>query len=153
MLATLRRRLGLLVLPLLVAGAACGGDDPTGPDSGVDQLVGSWSATSMTVTNDANPSQSADLIEEGASFTINVQPSGQYTASLTFLGFPSTEIGFLRVEGNEIVFTREFPSAETSRAEFVLSGNQITLRGPTEFDFNGDSSGEAATLESVLIRQ
>lgn len=144
------RRAAATALAFFVA--ACGGDDATGPSADVDILVGDWSAIELTVINDADPSQTADLIETGATFTINVQESGQYTATLTFLGFPSTEIGFLRIDGDEIVFTREFPSADTSRATFRISGNRITLEGDTEFDFDGDSQGDPATLRSVLER-
>ena len=132
---------------------ACGGDDGVGPTSNVAPLVGDWSAVALVVTSNLDPERSVDLVDSGASFSINVQPSGQYTATLVAFGFPSTEIGTLRIEGDEIVFTREFPSNETSRAEFTISGNQVTLRGATEFDFDLNGTNQPSTLVSTLVRQ
>lgn len=103
----------------------------------------------------ADPDRTADLLLSGASFSINVQPSGQYTAVLTVLGFPQTEIGILSVDGGELVFNRQHPSSDTSRATYELldGGSKVRLSGPTEFDFDGDQVGEPSTLLTELGRR
>jgi hypothetical protein len=47
--------------------AGCGDDDPTDVDQGLtlDDLVGSWISTSVTFTNNANPSETFDLVAAG----------------------------------------------------------------------------------------
>ena len=149
--------LRFLLVPILasVAFASCGGDEVTGPGQEIDALVGDWVAQKLEVTLVADPTRTADLLESGASFSINVQPSGQYTAVLTILGFPQTEIGFLEVDGNELVFKRQHPSSDTSRADYSLldGGSRVRLNGATEFDFDGDQIGEPSTLLTELVRR
>jgi len=132
---------------------ACGEKDPVTVNPDVSPLVGDWAATSMVVTSVANPEVSQDIIQLGASFTINVQPSGQYTAILIFAQQTSTEIGFLSVSGNVVTMDRTFPNTETSTATYTLTGSRLTLDGDTEYDFNGDKTAEDATAHIVLERQ
>ncbi len=149
--------LRMLLLPVLALTTitACGGGEVTGPGQGIQALVGDWVAQKLEVTMVADPTRTADLLESGASFSINVQPSGQYTAVLTILGFPQTEIGFLEIDGNELVFVRQHPSPDTSRAQYSLldGGSRVRLTGPTEFDFDGDQVGEPSTLLTELVRR
>ena len=149
-----RTRAGLARLALLwaaVLATACGGDGKvTGPEPSVAPLVGDWAASAMVVTSLANPDVAPDLIQLGASFTLNVQPSGQYTAILLYARQASTEIGFLSVSGNVVTMARTFPSAATSSALFTLEGNDLTLDGDTEFDFNLDGTPEPALAHLEL---
>ncbi len=138
---------------VLVLGA-CGGDS-SGPDGGGSVagpgfMVGDWIATALVVTSQINPAVSVDLIAQGATFTLLVQPSGRYTAILSGFGQASSESGTLSVEGNEVVFRRSLPTPEVSRSAFVRNGSDVTLTGPTEFDFNLDGEVEAATLVITL---
>lgn len=133
--------------------SACGGDSMgPGPGNGGDPgfMVGEWIATVMVVTSVANPEVFTDVIAEGGTFTLSVQPSGRYTAILSGLGQSSSESGTLAVEGNEVVFRRELPSPQTSRATFERQGANVTLRGPTQFDFNFDGEPEAGNLVLTL---
>lgn len=142
----------LSVLALLLA-AGCG-DGPAAPEQDpIAPLVGDWEATRMKVTNVANPTVSPDLIELGARFTINIQPSGQYTAILIFLGQSTTEIGKITVEGSTLTFHRSFPSPDTATASIGIAGDTVTLEGPTEFDFNLDGTPEPADATIVLVRK
>ncbi len=142
-----RTRLLLTTLAL----AACG-TDPVGPDPAIAPFVGDWEATKMVVTSLANPEVSLDLIEFGATFTVNIQPSGQYTAILIYTQQASTEIGTISVSGNTLTLHRDFPSASTSASIYALSGDSLTLDGETEFDFNLDGTPEAAVAHIELLR-
>ena len=149
------RGVGRLALAwLVVLTAACGsGDEILKPDPSVSALVGDWSATAMVVTSVANPDIHPDLIALGATFTLNVQPSGQYTAILIYAQQASTEIGILSVSGNVVTMTRSFPNQETSTAVYALAGNKLTLDGDTKFDFNLDGTPEDALGHIELQRQ
>jgi hypothetical protein len=140
---------------LLMAG--CGGStDPleVEPDPALAPFVGDWTALAMVVTSLANPDIAPDIIEEGGSCSINVQPSGMYTAILTFFQQVSTEIGFLSVSGSTLTLKRESPPPKTtSTATYQFQGSLLILDGDTEFDFNLDGEPEAATAHIELQRR
>jgi len=150
-------RLSWICATLLLA--ACGGDNGTGPDGSGDDpaiapFVGDWSATSLVLTNVANPSVAPDLIDIGATFDLNIQPSGQYTATLVYLSQPAIELGKITVSGATVTFNRSFPSASTDASSFVFNGpDQLTLDGPSEFDFNLDGTPEPAIAHIEFVRK
>jgi len=144
----------LLAFAALLA-MGCGGN-ATGPDPtpNLVPFVGSWRATSLVVTSKANPSVHPDLVQEGAQFDLDVQPSGQYTAILTYSGQASTEIGMASVSGNIVTLARTFPTPpKTTTATYTLQGDLLTLEGDTEFDFNLDGTPEDARSRTVLLRR
>jgi hypothetical protein len=145
----------LLVLAALLATACGDGNDPLDPeeDPALAPFVGEWTALSMVVASTANPDVAPDLIQEGATFDLNVQSSGQYTASLIFQQQVSTEIGFISVSGNVVTLSREFPTKSTSTATYLFQGGLLILDGDTEFDFNLDGTPEPARAHFELQRR
>ncbi len=136
-----------IVLVLTGVAVSCGGDS-SGPSEtpGPDFMVGDWIATVLVVTSAVNPEVSLDLVAQGGTFTLSVQPSGRYTAILAGFGQASSESGTLSVEGTQVVFRRTIPSPEVSRSTWVRNGADVTLTGPTEFDLNLDGMTEDATI-------
>lgn len=147
------RAWALALLPLLAFGA-CGDSDPTGvatPDPDVEPFVGNWTASQFTVTSIADPDISLEVTEIG-SFTLNVQPSGFYTATLHISGSqPLPENGQLSVVGNSIRLDPQGGPAVTASYAFQGSG-RLRLEGPTEFDFGFNQQPQAATAVIVLDR-
>jgi hypothetical protein len=155
---SVRRRLRLVRLAtvlLLCPGAwGCASDDPVDPEAELISLVGDWQADRFIVKNKANPSQAPELIGDlGAEFTLNIQPSGLYTALLVYQGSPITEIGQLDLDGTDVVFTVSYPAPSTSRSRYALAGNRLTLDGDTEFDFNFDGRGDPAEAHIELRKR
>ena len=150
-----RTRTWFMMAAGLIVIGACGGDglvDP--PIDGTDDVapfVGRWDAEVFTVTSLADTSIVADLMENG-SFVINVQPSGNYTATLTFGGIPLVETGTLSVQGDFIVLRPDGGSSATSAYEFI-GEDYLLLDGPTEFDFNVDGDLDPARAHIELQRQ
>ncbi len=143
-------RLSALMLTLFASG--CGGDDDsTGPQLNPDFMVGEWIAESMVVTSKANPEIAPDITEFGATFTLSVQPSGRYLAILSGYGQSSSESGVLTVEGQYVIFMRQLPSPEESRALWERAGSSVILEGDTNFDFNLDGTMEEATLRTEIV--
>jgi len=144
----------MLVAAGLLA-AACGGDDPIEPDPAVAPFVGIWDADSLTITNeDPDTTIVANILEFG-SFFINVEASGQYTATLNFGGAAIPEIGQLSVSGGTMTLTPSYPagrSPATSTYSF-LADDFLILDGPTEFDFNLDGTPEPAQAHFELQRR
>lgn len=147
--AILAAWVGVLVL------GGCGGSDPVTADPAVEPFVGDWAATSLVLTSVANPDVHPDLIALGSTFTINVQPSGQYTAILLYAGQSQTEIGHITVSGNSVTLHPEIPPdgvSATSTYSFP-DADHLVLDGDTEFDFNLDGTSEAATAHFELARK
>ena len=141
----------LLRMPALVPViASCGGDTAVGPDNDLEFLVGDWDATRFVVQSKANPEVAPDLIGGlGAQFFMNVQPSGQYTATLVFQASPIVEIGLLEVDRNDVIFHVNIPSPATNRSRFTIFAGGMTLEGDTEFAFipGGEPEPAFATID------
>lgn len=137
----------LLLASILISGCSDGG---TGPKRELEPLVGSWKATTLVMTNRANPLMSVDLVEMGANFTISVLATGQYSASLTVLGVTSTEVGVVTVSGNQVTISPTSPEGPPVVAVWSFRGEALVLDGESEFDFNQDGVTEPALAHIVL---
>src|SRR3954463_14934011 len=114
----MRRFLLPLSLTVLLLGCS---DEAITANPSIANLVGDWQATRFQVTNKANSAQSPELIHDvGAQFTLDIQPSGQYTAILAYQGTPITELGTLSIDQGDLVFNVTYPSAESSRSRLTL---------------------------------
>jgi hypothetical protein len=141
----------LVAIIFLTAACKSGGVEP---NSSISALVGDWDATSLVITSVADPSIHPDLIQLGATFTLNVQPSGQYTAILVYNGQPKTEIGQLSVSGDSITLQPTTPSSGASTTgSYQVNGNHLTIDGDTEFDFNLDGQPDPAKAHFELMKK
>jgi hypothetical protein len=143
--ASLVAALGLLV--------GCGGSEPARPDPEISPLVGDWEAVVLEMRHALAPT-SLDLIESGASFTINIQPSGQYTAILFFLGQNQTELGQVEVSGERITISPNVPGGQpATTGTFTFQGELLVVDGATEFDFDLDGTADPAQVHMELQRR
>ena len=153
--STVRSRVSTLLAilaPIQLWG--CSGGDAAEPTESVAFLVGNWDADRFVVKSKTNPELALELIKGlGAQFSVNIQPSGQYTAILVFQATPFTEIGIIEVKGDEMIFHVAYPQAETNRSRYTRSGNFMTLTGDTRFDFNLDGQTEPAEARIELHRR
>jgi hypothetical protein len=153
-----RKCVGWLWVVLLVGAAACGSEEDGGgslePDPSVAPFVGDWQAKALTLTSVFVADLVVDLLEQGATFTLNVQPSGQYTAVLIFAAQASTEIGQVEVSGTTLTLRREFPTPGSTPGVFEFFGaNRFVLDGDSEFDFNLDGTLEPAMAHFEFERR
>ncbi len=141
---------------------ACGGSTtelPTDPPE-IEPFVGTWDAEVFRVRSDADTTIVADLIDIGGDFTLNVQPSGQYTAQLSFtatdsLGIqPFVEIGEMSVTEGFVTLRPTVPPGSPASSAFTFVREDfLRLEGPTEFDFNLDEEPDPAQLLAELQRR
>jgi hypothetical protein len=137
-----------LGLALVLGGC---GTDPIGPDPALERFVGIWDAVVFTVTADDPPHTVADLLSLG-NFWISVEPSGQYTATLEWLG-GFAEIGQLTVESiNTLTLDATTAPPALSTFDFATADSLI-LDGATTFDFNLDGTDEPAQAHMELVRR
>ncbi len=131
----------------IAATLALGCSEATGITA--EDLAGTWNATSIVFTNQANTAESVDIIvRDGASFTMTVQASG--SISTTFndgQGGNSSDSGTFSSTGSSVTL-----GGDTYQA--VRSGNTLTLTNNAEmFDFDDNGSDEPATLVATLKKQ
>ncbi len=142
-----------LIAPLLAVTFVAGCGDSIGADSTPEEvanaLAGTWNATSFVFTNDANSSETFDLLADGGSFSITFTTAGGFSGSSTFQGATDTFSGTYIVQGTNLITTEE---GESETVAFTLSGNNLTLTLDDEFDFDDDDVEEEATLRIVLQR-
>lgn len=151
-----RRSRGLMAggaLLLVIALSGCLTNESTAPNPAVASFVGDWSAVSLVLTEAADTTVSPDLIALGATFTINVQPSGEYTAILLYSGQAQTEIGRIEVSGQSVTLARAYPSKSITEGTYSFNGDHLTIDGQTEFDFNLDGTPEPALVHFDLVKQ
>lgn len=139
------------VIALLLQGCS---KSTVAPDSALAGLVGNWQATAFVLTEVSDTTVHLDLIQLGATFSLNVQPSGQYTAILVYNGQPATEIGQMSVSGDSITLNPTTPaSSSATTGTYQLNGSQLTIDGDTEFDFNLDGKPDPARAHIELVKQ
>ncbi len=133
----------LVLGAMLVSIVGCG--DSTGLTA--EDLEGTWNATSIVYTNNANSTESVDIVQtDGASFTMTVSASG--TVSTLFddgQGSTDSDSGTLSSDGSSITLGGDVFQA-------VRSGDQLTLTNVDEsYDFG--SGSVSATVAATLTRQ
>ncbi len=156
---TVRSRIPAIIA--VVFAAACGGDggddngSPTAPPGGgsgdLSAVVGSWRADSIVVQPKANPAVSREIVSaDGVVFTLNVQSSGSYRATLTAFGQSSEETGTVRLQGNRILFTVQSPVPGASEGTFSRDGNRLIMFGDLVLDFNQDGTPDDLDTRFVM---
>lgn len=141
------------IFALVATTAACGETTTPPPpeENPVEPFVGTWDAVVFDVTSDADTTQVADLTIDGV-FVVNFQPSGIYTATLTFGGIPLVEIGVVSVGSGFLTLRPNGGDPATSSFVFATPDSLI-LDGPTEFDFNIDQILDPAQSHIELTRR
>jgi hypothetical protein len=138
-----------LTLLLVLVSLSCS-DDGTEPQADLAPLVGTWQANTLLLTNQANPSVSVDLVEEGADFILSILSTGQYSASLSAFGIANTEVGTITVSGNEATITPTSPVGPPIVSIWSFQGSALVLDGESVFDFNQDGEVEPSFILIIL---
>jgi hypothetical protein len=155
---TLRRLLFLPLAALLAVG--CSDDSGTNVDDTEDgvtvaDLVGSWKASSHTFTNNADPSQTFDLVANGGETRVTVLNGGGARTWVEIGDFSDEWDAQLTISGTNLISTPVEASRGVQTHAFTLVGNTLTLTDSnSEFDFT--LLGEdpvPATQVVVLVRQ
>lgn len=139
----------LILFSLLFLTACSGGGTSPGNEE-LQPLVGKWRAKTLLLTNSANPGVSIDLVEAGATFTISILSTGQYSATLAAFGQTNTEIGTVEVSGNQVTIMPTSPAGPALVARFSFQGRTLVLDGTSEYDFNQDGTPEPAQAHIEL---
>jgi hypothetical protein len=141
------------------AGVAAGCGDSTGTNGvTIADLVGDWTATKIEYQNQANTSQTFDIIGIGAELDVSVTSNGNFTGTLREFALAPVETvtGQIIISGGSLTLDFDDVDREDISGTFVLAGNRITLNGTENitFDFTlSGATGVPANIELVLMRQ
>ncbi|MBM4183402.1 MAG: hypothetical protein FJ207_04150 [Gemmatimonadetes bacterium] len=141
---------GARVAWVLLATGACG-TEAVGPDPALEPFVGTWDAVVFNVTADAPPNPVANLLTLGR-FWISVEPSGQYTATLEWLG-GFAEIGQLTVQNSTTLVLDSNTGPPAPSTYLFAMTDSLVLDGATEFDFNLHGTDEPGQAHMELVRR
>jgi len=140
----------------LSAAAVAGCSDSSGPGSDItiDDLVGGWSATTVTYTSQLNPGDRVDRIAGGGFATLTVAENGAYAFVLVPpLAVPEVGLGVAVIESGFLLVQNITEPGVT--IAFAMTGGNGTLGllsdEPT-YDFSGDDEEEPAILQIGLQR-
>ncbi len=140
------RHLTASAMALILMGACT---DGTGLE--VDDLAGSWVATSIVFTSVADPEVSVDITAEGATATFLLDSEGAYTVTFVDAEENEVETGTYAVAGSVLTLTDSVEGAEAW--DVVRDGDTMTLTSDDdEFDFDDDQVEDPASLVITLAR-
>jgi hypothetical protein len=137
-----------------LAALAC--SDSAGPGGGVtiDDLVGAWSATTVTYTSQMDPGERVDRVAGGGFATLTVDEDGAYVFVLSpALEAPEVGSGIAVVEsGFLLVQNITEPGVTLAFAVTLGSGTAGLVSDEPTYDFDDDGEEEPATLQIGLQR-
>ena len=141
------KRLLKSVVPMAVIWIACG--DPTGIEPGA--IAGTWNSITYGFVNRADPTETVELVSQGASLTVTFTSDGDFTWDFRDVdGAVETRSGTFSVAGDVLTLSE---SGQEDPFLAVRHDDSLTLRtGNREFDFNEDGTDEPAELRIFLTR-
>ena len=118
-------------------------------------ISGSWTATSATFFTISDPIETVDVVAEGGTVTLSIQSNGSFTLTIVESGGPSdVSSGDFCFDEDLLVVRFDGDAAddwEYYRVQ-LTGGNNLSIGGPAEFDFDGNGTDEPAEIELSLVR-
>ncbi len=127
------------------------------PDDATEEVVfaamaATWSGTKFEFTNNADASETYDVIANGGTLTLTITEAGRYSGAMV-MGEETEQIsGTLQVQGENLVMVDDAEPNDPMTATYTLTATTLTLRFGDAFDFNGDGIDEDATVQADFSR-
>ena len=131
------------LLPLTLA---CS-DSGTAPNPELVPLAGVWEAQVLRVPDPANPDDLIDLVPEGASYTLSILSTGQFTAVFDLLLVQGFETGTVTVYRDEITLTPFGPPGSVMSGNWMLQGDVLFVDAVRSLDIDGDGNPEVIPFQ------
>lgn len=143
------------LVALLTISAGCSDDNGTEPPADdpvtIADIVGSWTATSHTFTNQADAGQSFDLIANGGETRTTILDDGRARFWVEFETFSDEFDALVTLSGNTITTTPAEASRPVRVGTFTLVGNVFTTTNPDgAFDFTLEGGPEVPATEVIV---
>ena len=148
----IRRVASLMLLVVLVV--ACGSDSPAEPNTGITlaDLEGSWIATSVVHTNNADASETFDMIAAGGEVRFTMLAGGGTRTWVEFGTFTDEWDAQASLSGNAITMDPVEAARPTQVWTFTLVNGRLTVtREDSEWDFTLMGEPPVATTEVIVF--
>lgn len=140
------RTIGLL--SALAVAAACGSS--TGPAAS--DLVGTWHATRMQYVSTTGLG-TVDIVAAGGTVTLVLNADSTYQLTVTPSGGSADVSAGTWSNSIDVMTVRETGMTGEMQFQMTYTATTLTLTGAnTSYDFNGDGTEEAATLNVTFTR-
>ncbi|WP_156102228.1 hypothetical protein [Muricauda sp. MAR_2010_75] len=137
-------------------------DEEEGPDCSLQgtnlsiaDMSGNWVATSAIFFTITDPIETVDVVEEGGTVTLSIQSNGGFTLNIAESGGPSDVSSGDFCFDEDLLVVRFDGDAPDDWEYFrvqLSSGNNLSIGGPAEFDFDGNGTPDPAEVELSLIK-
>ncbi len=143
------KRLLKSVVPVAVIWIACGDATSVEPSA----IAGTWNGLQYAFVNKADPTESVELVSQGATLTVTFTSGGDFTWDFRDVdGAVEARSGTFSVDG-EVLTLSESGQGSPDPFLAVREGDNMTLRtGNREFDFDEDGTDDPAELHIFLTR-
>ena len=150
---TVRAYLCLVLISMVAVGCDDQGTEVEGIT--VEDLVGSWTATSKVYTNNANASETFDFLANGGETRMTVLTGGRARTWVDIGTFSDEWDAQLTMNGNTLTSQPAEASRPVKEYTFTLDGDVLTLvDAASAYDFPpGDGTAVSATETTVMERQ
>ena len=141
----------VLTISLTNCDSSSSGDDDAAT---IQDLVGSWEATSHVFTNTSNSSQSVDLIGLGEELDITVLANGGVRTWLTIGDVSDEWDALISINGNTLTTTPVEASREGEEYSVNVNGTTFILTdNSSEFDFTLTDEAPVAAREVITFER
>jgi hypothetical protein len=149
------RTLTLAILALFITSTIGCDDDDVSPELTIDDFEGTWKATSLVFTNNADSDQSFDLVENGGEARFVVLPGGRTRNWVEIDTFYDEWDALVTLSGSTLTSVPEEDIRPTKVHEFTFDGTTLELTDvDASFDFTFMGNPEvSATTVSIWERQ
>jgi len=142
--SSLRKLTLLLAALLLIALPGCNKDDDevATPQYKVSDFVGSWIATSLVQTSQADPARQLDMVAIGGEIRFTILSGGGTRTWIEMGAFSDEWDALIRVNGNKVTSTPEEAARGVRVYEIEYDGTTLKMTNKNDtFDFSltGDS--------------
>jgi len=117
-------------------------DSGTEPVRDLVPISGVWEAQVLKVPDPENQDQDIDLIPEGASYTLSIISTGQFTAVFDLLLVQGFETGTVSVYQDQITLTPISPPGDVMSGTWMLQGDILYVDAVRSLDIDGDGTQE-----------
>lgn len=118
-------------------------------------LVGQWEGTSANFTTvNANPVLTRDVVADGGFCDFSIAQDNRFSLVIRNPGDPDPQIttGVLVSDGEFINVKFDTDPTNEIRWEFGISGDDLSVTGPLDYDFESDGTFEETSAVMQFIR-
>jgi hypothetical protein len=116
-------------------------------------MVGVWEAQVLQLPDPEQPDQMVDLIPQGASYTLSILATGQFTAVFDLILAQGYEAGRVEVSGNQVALTPTSPPGTGLSGTWQIQDGRLVVDAIRSLDLDGDGSPEVIPFFVELVER